>query len=55
MPFAATWGGPQDYQTKLTVNKSDRKRQISINLTYMWSLKHDTNELIHETETDSQT
>ena len=24
-------------------------------ISYMWNLKYDTNELIHETETDSQT
>ena len=24
-------------------------------ITYMWNLKYDTNELIYETETDSQT
>ena len=24
-------------------------------ITYMWNLKYDTNEFIHETETDSQT
>ena len=24
-------------------------------MTYMWNLKYDTNEPIHETETDSQT
>ena len=28
---------------------------INILITYMWNLKYDTNELIYETETDSQT
>ena len=35
--------------------KSDRERQISYGITYMWKLKYDTNELIYKTETDSQT
>ena len=43
---------PRDYHTKWS--KSDRERQISYEITYMWNLKYDTNELIHETETDSQ-
>jgi len=34
--------------------KSDRNRQI-YNITYMWNLKNDTNNLIYKTETDSQT
>ena len=29
--------------------------QIPCNITYMWNLKYDTNELIYKTETDSQT
>ena len=37
-------------------SKSDRERQISCDITYMWNLKkNDTNELIYETETESQT
>ena len=44
---------PRDYHTKW--NKSDRKRQISYDIIYMWNLKNDTNELIYKTETDSQT
>ena len=32
---------------------SDRERQISYDITYMWNLKYDTNELIDKTETDS--
>ena len=36
--------------------KSDRERQISYDITYMWNLKKsDTNELIYKTKTDSQT
>ena len=34
---------------------SDRDRLIPYDITYMWNLKYDTNELIYETETDSQT
>ena len=36
-------------------SKSDGERQIPYNITYMRNLKYDTNELICETETDSQT
>ena len=35
--------------------KSERERQIPYDITYMWNLKYDTNELIYETETDSRT
>ena len=34
---------------------SEREKQILYAITYMWTLKYDTNELICETETDSQT
>ena len=52
MAFAATVDGPRDYHTK---SKSERKRQIPCDSTYIWNLKYDTNELIYERETDSQT
>ena len=45
--------GPRDYHIKQS--KSERERQISYDITYVWTLKYDTNELIYETETDSQT
>ena len=32
-----------------------KHRQISYDITYMWNLKNDTNELIYKTETDAQT
>ena len=32
-----------------------RQRQIPYDITYMWNLNCDTNELIYKTETDSQT
>ena len=62
MPFAATWVDLQsrtqlkrlsssssstDYHTNSS--KSDRKRQIPHDITYMWNLKYDTNELIYKT------
>ena len=43
----------RDYHTKWS--KSERERQIPHDITYMRNLKYDTNELIYETETDSQT
>ena len=45
--------GPRDYHYQRS--KSERERQIPHDITYMWNLKHDTNELIYKTETDSQT
>ena len=43
--------GPTDYDTKWS--KSERERQIPYDITYMWNLKYDTNELIYKTEADS--
>ena len=34
---------------------SQKKRQILCDITYVWNLKYDSNELICKTETDSQT
>ena len=34
--------------------RSDRERQIPYVIIYTWNLKYDTNELIYETEIDSQ-
>ena len=45
--------GPRDYHTKRS--KSERERQVPYDITYMWNLNYDTNELTYETETDSQT
>ena len=45
--------GPRNYHTEWS--KSETERQIPYDTTYMWNLKYDTNELIYETETDSQT
>ena len=51
MPFIATW---MDLEI-ITLHKLNRERQISYDITYMWILKNDTNELIYKTETDSLT
>ena len=40
--------GPRDYHTK----SSKSERQIPYDITYMWNLKYDINELIYKTETD---
>ena len=51
MPFVANgiskWhvaNGSRDHHT--TWSKSERERQIPYDITYMWNLKYDTNELI---------
>ena len=43
--------GPRHYHTKQT--KSERERQITCDITYVWNLKYDINEHIYETKTDS--
>ena len=40
MPFAVTW-------MDLEIIILNGERQISYNITYMWYLKYDTNELIY--------
>ena len=45
--------GPKDYYAKWS--KSERERQISSDIAYMWNLKYDANEYIYDTETESQT
>ena len=45
--------GTRDYHTKWS--KSDREIQISHYISYLWNVKHGTNEPICEMETDSQT
>ena len=44
--------GPRDYHTKW--NNSNRERQVSYDITYMWNLRYDTNESFCETETESR-
>ena len=45
--------GPIEYHVKQS--KSERERQIPYDITSMWNLKYNTNELIYKAETDSQT
>ena len=45
--------GPRDDYTKWS--KSERERQIPYDITFMWNLKYDANDLIYKTETDLQT
>ena len=49
MPFAATW-----MDLEIIILSEISQKQI-YDITYMWNLKYDTNELIYKTETDSQT
>ena len=49
--FAVTWMQLEI----LMLCKLERKRQIPYAITYMWNLKHGTNEPIYETKTDSGT
>ena len=50
MPFAVT---RMDLEI-VTLSKSGRERQISYDIIYMWNLKNATNDLIYQTETESQ-
>lgn len=50
MPFAAT----QRHLAMISLSE-DRERLIPCNIAYMRNLKCDTNVLIHDTETDSDT
>ena len=45
--------GLRDYHTKKS--EGGGERQVSHDITYMWNLKCDPNELIYKTGTDSQT
>ena len=49
-PFAATW-----IDLEIIILHKVRIRQTSYKITYVWNLKHDTDELIYRTEIDSQT
>ena len=49
MPFAATW---MDLEIIILMTEVS-ERQTSYDITYMWNLKKDTNELICRTATDS--
>ena len=48
MPFAASW---MDLEITTISEVSHRKT----NVTYLWNIKNDTNELIYKTKTDSST
>ena len=48
MTFAATW-------TDLVIIILVRQRQILYDITYLWNVKNDINELIYKTEIHSQT
>ena len=50
MPFAATRMNLEI----IILSKSDTERQTPCDITYMWSLKYDTNELTYETQSGTQ-
>ena len=50
MPFAATL-----VDLEIIILNEVRQRQRPYDITYMWNLKNDTNELLYKMETDSQT
>ena len=52
MPFAAT---RMDLEIIILSEGSQRERDILYNITYMWNLRYNTNELIYQTKTDLQT
>ena len=45
--------GPRDYHTKWS--KSEIGRQIPYDITYMWTLNYNSNELIYKTKTELET
>ena len=49
MPFAATW---MDLEMIILNKVSEKETKIPYDITYMWNLKYDTNELIYKAETD---
>ena len=51
MPFAATW---MDLEIIILSEVSQTEKDIPYDITYMWNLKNNTNELICKTETDSR-
>ena len=50
MPFGSYRDGARDDHTQQS--KSERERQISYDITYIWNLKYETDELIYKTEMD---
>ena len=51
MSLVTTW---MDLEI-IILSKPERERQILYGITYVWNIKCDPNELIYETDTDSQT
>ena len=50
MPLAVTW---MDLEIIILSEVSQKEKdKLPYDITYMWNLKYDTNELIYETETD---
>ena len=45
--ICSNMNGPRDYHTKWS--KSEREGQTLYDITYMWNLKYDINELIYKT------
>ena len=52
MPFIAT---QMDLEISILSNISQKEKDQYHMISHMWNLKHDTNEITYETETDSQT
>ena len=52
LPFASTW---MDLEIIILSEISQTERQMPHDITYMWNLKYDTNELIYKTETRQDT
>ena len=52
MPFTATW---MDLEIIILSEVSQKEKDKYHDITYMWNLKYDTNELIYKTGIDLQT
>ena len=50
--ICSNMNGPRDCHTEWS--KSDREREISYDIAYMWNQKKGTNELIYKTEIELQ-
>jgi len=48
MPFATTW---MNLEIIILSEVSQRERQVSYDITYMWNLKSNANEMIYKRET----
>ena len=53
IPFATVWIQAEVILSK--ESKSKREGQIPCHITYIWNLKHNTNEHSYEIDTDSRT